>query len=81
MGFLRRDDFRRTFVAAQYSPRPQSIQAVRQFTWGGSLDYVENGAGQVETRLAQIRFNTALENSDQVSVDVQRSYELLAEPI
>ena len=80
VGFLRRDDFRRTFVAAQYSPRPQSIQAVRQFTWGGSLDYIENGAGQVETRLAQVRFNTALENSDQLSVDVQRSYELLAEP-
>ena len=80
VGFLRRDDFRRTFVAAQYSPRPQSIQAVRQFTWGGSLDYIENGAGQVETRLAQVRFSTALENTDQLSVDVQRSYELLAEP-
>ena len=80
VGFLRRDDFRRTFAAAQYSPRPQSIQAVRQFTWGGSLDYIENGAGQVETRLAQVRFNTELENSDQLSVDVQQSYELLAEP-
>ena len=80
VGFLRRDDFRRTFVAAQYSPRPRSIEAVRQFNVGGSLDYIENGAGQVETRLAQLRFNTELENSDQLSVDVQRSYELLTEP-
>ena len=52
VGFLRRDDFRRTFASAQFSPRPRSIQAVRQFTWGGSLDYIENGAGQVETRTA-----------------------------
>ena len=80
VGFLRRDDFRRTFVSAQYSPRPRSIEAVRQFTLGGSLDYIENGAGQVETRTAQLRFNTEFENSDRLFVDVQRNYELLAEP-
>ncbi len=80
VGFLRRDDFRRTFASAQYSPRPTSIEAVRQFTWGGSLDYIENGAGQVETRVAQLRFNTELENSDELYVDVQRSDELLVEP-
>ena len=80
VGFLRRDDFRRTFVSAQYSPRPRSIDVVRQFTWGGSLDYIENGAGQVETRAAALRFDTELENSDQLHVDFMRNYELLAEP-
>ena len=34
IGFLRRDDFRRTFVQGRYSPRPRSIEAVRQFTFG-----------------------------------------------
>ena len=80
IGFLRRDDFRRTFVQAQFSPRPASIDAVRQFTWGGSLDYILNGAGQVESRVAQTSFKTEFENSDQFSVDVQKSYELLVEP-
>ena len=80
VGFLRRDNFRRTFVAGQYSPRPQSIEAIRQFTWGASLDYIENGAGQVETRAAQLRFNTELENSDGFYVDAIRNYELLVEP-
>ena len=80
VGFLRRDDFRRTFVSAQYSPRPRSIDVVRQFTLGGSLDYIENGAGQVETRAAALRFDTELENSDQLHVDFMRNYELLAEP-
>ena len=80
VGYLRRDDFRRTFVTGQYSPRPQSIASVRQFTMGASLDYIENGAGHVETRVAQARFQTSFENSDSFSLDVQRSYELLARP-
>ena len=80
VGFLRRDDFRRTFATGQYSPRPRSIEAVRQFTVSGSLDYIENGTGQVETRIAQSRFQTEFENSDQFGVDVQDNYELLVRP-
>ena len=80
VGFLRRDDFRRTFVEAQYSPRPRSIEAIRQFTWAANLDYIENGAGLVETRAAQLRFSTELENSDRVNVDFMQNYELLDEP-
>ena len=60
VGFVRRDDIRKTFLAAQYSPRPRSIEAVRQFTWGASLDYIENLAGQLETRAAQLRFSTGV---------------------
>ena len=80
IGFLRRDDFRRTFVQAQFSPRPASIDAVRQFTWGGSLEYILNGAGQLESRVAQTSFGTEFENSDRFSVDLQRRYELLVDP-
>ena len=80
VGFVRRDDFRRTFVSAQYSPRPRSIEAIRQFTWGANLDYIENGAGHVETRAAQLRFDTELENSDNLHVDFMSNYELLVEP-
>ena len=80
IGFLRRDDFRQTFVSAQYSPRPRSIEMIRQFTWGGSLDYIENGAGQVETRIEQARFQIAFENGDGFRVGAQRSYELLVRP-
>ena len=80
MGFRRRWDFRRTFATGQYSPRPRNIAAVRQFTFGASLDYVETGAGAVETRIAQARFQTEFENSDRLSIDVQDNYELLARP-
>ena len=80
VGFLRRDDFRRTFVQAQYSPRPAGIEAVRQFTLGGSVDYIETVAGVLETRTGQASFGTEFENSDRFSADVQSNYELLKQP-
>ena len=79
VGFLRRLDFRRSFVAAHYRPRP-AIEAIRQFTLGGSLDYIENGARDLETRAARAEFVTEFENSDRVTVDVMQNYELLVEP-
>lgn len=80
IGFMRRDDFRRTYVYTQFSPRPRGIAAVRQFTWGAGLDHVVNGAGQVETRILHGRFRTDFENSDSLSADVQQDYEFLTEP-
>ncbi len=80
IGFMRREDFRRSYVYAQFSPRPEGIEAVRQFTWGGSVDYIENGAGQLETRILSGRFETSFENSDNLSADVQQDYELLSRP-
>jgi len=80
IGFLRRDDFRRTFTSARFSPRPASLRAIRQFTGEVSLDYIENGGGHVETRLANARFETELENSDRFTIDAQESYELLVKP-
>ena len=77
VGFLRRDDFRRTFASAYFSPRPASIQAVRQFTWRANFNYIENGAGIVETREAQASFSTEFETSDVFSVDAASAYELL----
>ena len=81
IGFMRRDDFRRTFTTAQYSPRPSGIEAVRQFIWRGSLDYITSGSsGLIETRIRQASFQTEFENSDFLNLDIQDSYELLAAP-
>ena len=80
IGYLRRDDFRRSFASTRYSPRPSSIESVRQFTAEMSLDYIESVSGHVETRLANARFETELENSDRFSIDAQQSYEFLEKP-
>ncbi|MGE3277688.1 MAG: DUF5916 domain-containing protein [Vicinamibacterales bacterium] len=80
VGFVRRDDFVKTSVSARFSPRPQSIEAVRKFTWEGGVDYYENGAGVLESRVQNLRFNTELETSDQITVEANRNFERLFVP-
>jgi hypothetical protein len=81
VGFLRRDNFRRTFGSARFSPRPESIDAIRQFRFEGSFDYILTAdTGLVETRQAQLGLSTEFENSDTAGVSVADSYEFLVRP-
>jgi TolB-like protein len=80
VGFLRRTDFQRSFASARFSPRPAGITAVRKLRWEGSFDYITNGAGRVETRIASGAFGAELANSDQFLVETSRNYEFLADP-
>lgn len=79
VGFVRRDDMRRTFVQGRFSPR--SIRSVRRFSWQGRLEYIENTAGQLETREQTATFNTEFQNSDRFNLETSRTYELLARPL
>ena len=80
VGFVRRRDMRRSFAELRFSPRPASIRAVRRFVGTGSLAYVENLGGAVETREATGLFTIEWENSDQLSVSAIQSYEFLPRP-
>ena len=77
VGFLRRSDFRRSYGELRFSPRPTRLTAVRKFTWDASGEYIENGAGQVETRVLGASFVTEFQSSDQVSINAARTYELV----
>ena len=80
VGFVRRRDMRRSFADFRFSPRPQSIALVRRFVWNGSFAYIENLAGQVETRVATGALTLELENSDQLALTGTRTYEFLPQP-
>jgi hypothetical protein len=80
VGFIRRRDFRKSATQLRFSPRPASIQAVRKLTWTVSLDYFEDGAGRMESRQQEGRFNAELDNSDQVTLQATRSFERLVDP-
>ena len=81
VGFLRRDNFRRTFTSARFSPRPQSIQSVRQFTLEGSIDYIQTAdENHLETRQNFVAFETEFESSDRLTLAATDSYELLVQP-
>ncbi|SVD78631.1 uncharacterized protein METZ01_LOCUS431485, partial [marine metagenome] len=59
VGFVRRDNFRRTFVQGRFSPRPRSIDAVRQFRFVGSVDYALTAdTNLLETRTNQFEVQT-----------------------
>ena len=80
VGFVRRDNFRRTYTTARFSPRPRSLDAIRQFRVEGSFDYIVTAdRGLVETRQSQLGFATELENSDRFGVSVADNYEFLHE--
>jgi TolB-like protein len=81
VGFVRRDNFRRTNLSGRFSPRPRSIESVRQFTFQGNLDYyLTADEGLLETREQRLDFTTEFENSDQIRVNVTSAYELLEDP-
>ena len=81
VGFLRRDNFRRSFVSARFSPRPQSIESVRQFNLEASIDYIVTAdRGHLETRQNLLTFQTEFESSDRLMVTATDNYELLMEP-
>jgi TolB-like protein len=80
VGFVRRDNFRRSFASGRFSPRPSSLDAVRQFRFEGSFDYIlAADTGIVETRQSQLGFSAEFENSDTVGLSVADNYEFLLE--
>jgi hypothetical protein len=81
VGFVRRTDIDRTFGELRFSPRPKRMTSVRKFTYSGSGEYVANGVtGRVDSRIWLGHFGAELENSDAISLDVSRDYELLVRP-
>lgn len=81
VGFIRRDNFRRTFVEGRFSPRPRSIDAVRQFRVIGSVDYIIGADTQLlETRTNQFAVQAEFESSDRFAVTLRDNYELLLRP-
>jgi hypothetical protein len=80
VGFLRRTDFRRSFGELRFSPRPKTVKVVRKFTWTASGDYVENTAGDMDSRVWRTAFLTEFQSSDQISIDAARTYDVLQLP-
>ena len=79
IGFVRRSDSRQNRGQIRFSPRP-SWSLVRQFNFEGTLDYVPNHRGVVETRRWTGEFGTTFEAGHQLGVSYVKSYEFLENP-
>ena len=81
IGFVRRDNVRRTFGEARFSPRPADSSLVRRFSWTGSVDYVEDEVGRgLETHDVEGEFAIEFQNTDRFAVTYTDSYERLPRP-
>ena len=80
VGFVRRNDIRRSAGTARFSPRPQQSDVVRRYSFSGGIDYVENGGGQLETRERTGAFEIEFQNADSFSATYTNSYEFLPVP-
>ena len=80
IGFVPRDNFRRGFVSLRFSPRPQNLKGVRKLTWQADLEHLASSAGALETRVQVGKFSAELENSDVLTVEATRDYEMLVRP-
>ena len=80
MGFVRRDDFRKSRVALRFSPRPTRSKRVRKFTYELQGVYYESLAGVKETRDLEFTFQTEFQSSDRIQVAYLDKFELLTSP-
>ena len=81
VGFVRRANMRRSFGQFKFAPRPKvRFKRIRQFTYQGTIEHIENGAGQLESRVQTGRFAAEQQNSDVFSVEASTDYELLLKP-
>ena len=76
-GFVRRNNLRKEYVFARFSPRPARLRAIRKFGYETSLTYIESRAGQLESRAASGEFNIEFQTSDRVEIAYVDAYEFL----
>jgi hypothetical protein len=79
VGYARRNDFRRSFAMARFSPRLASSTTVRKLAWDASYDHFVNGQGRLDTREAQGTFRIDYQNSDALGVQYTDTFEYIPE--
>jgi len=80
IGFLRRESFRRNYAQGRFSPRPRSNPSIRKVSAEGSIDYITDLHGRLESREAQASSRMEFNGGGFWSTDYTRNYELLKKP-
>jgi len=81
IGFLRRDNIRKSHGLFRFSPRPAGRRRVRRYNWTTTGNYIENNAGRVDTRSFSSNLTLEFQNSDQVYGGLVSTYEFLPQPL
>jgi hypothetical protein len=78
VGFVTRRGFRRTQPTLTYSPRPESIEQIRQLQFQFFFEYLTDLENRLLTRTFQVKpLEIQFESGDRISVDYERQFERL----
>jgi hypothetical protein len=80
VGYVRRADVKESIGQFRFSPRPRRSRSIRKYSGIGTITYVENGQGQLQTRTTDGEFAIELQNSDRFSLGATDNYERLLQP-
>ena len=80
MGFVRRDNMVRDFALFRFSPRPKRAGAVRKYHYQGSVEYIENTSGRLESREQAGEFAIEFQSGDRLGGAVSHQFEFLPAP-
>jgi hypothetical protein len=80
VGFLRRENFRRNYGQARFSPRTANNPVIRRYSYQGSLEYTTDNDNRLESREALADFRIDFHNADAIAVQHSRTYEFLPRP-
>jgi hypothetical protein len=78
VGYVRRTDFRRSFMQARFSPRTPGSRRIRKLSWVANLDYIEDARRTLlQNRDMSGEFNIEFNSSDMFNFEVSRNYEFI----
>jgi hypothetical protein len=80
MGFARRDNMRRNFAQARFSPRLRGSRSIRKLWSTGFLTYITGGDGRLESRDQSVELAIDFLNNDRLAFTYSDIYELLRVP-
>jgi len=79
VGFVRREDIRKSAGRLRFSPRVPAIESIRKFNFEGGVNYFTNSEGRLETREIQFQAETDFEAGDNLEFQYTHNYEYLDE--
>jgi len=80
VGFLRRENFRRNYGFARFSPRPTGNRIIRKYSYETGFEYTTDNHNRLESRELQGTFRIEQQNSDLWVLTYARNYELIPQP-
>jgi hypothetical protein len=77
VGFVRRENFRRNFVQARFSPRTTANRLVRRWVYQSNFEYTTDNDNHLESRELSGLFEAEFHSSNSISLQHSRLFEFV----